>query len=61
MQDEKKYTPPRHINQMSQEEIVSGVKRIIATKFTPKDISDLRSWLRGAATVANRKEEQHGT
>lgn len=55
MQDTENHTPPQRISQMTHEEIVSGVKRIIATKFSDKDIADLQSWLRGVASVANRR------
>jgi len=55
MQDENKHTPTQRMSQMPHADIVAGVRRVIVHKFTPRDIAELRQWLRGVAMVAERK------
>lgn len=61
MSNEDNSTSPKRTGQLSQKEIIAGVKRIIVTKFSAREIADLQSWLRGVATVANKEEKESGS
>jgi hypothetical protein len=57
MQDEKNHTPTQRMSQMTQPQIVAGVKRIVAEKFSYSELLDMKSYVNGLITVANSKEK----
>lgn len=58
MQDKDNHTPRQHISQMSQQQIVAGVKRIIAERFSEAEITELKKWLNGAEWAAGINRRQ---
>lgn len=49
---ETKDTPSRPTKQLSQQEIVDGVRKIIVAKFNARELIELKSWLNGVIKVA---------
>lgn len=57
MQDENKHTPQRRTRQLSHEERVATVRKIIAKEFTVNDLTELKKYINGLLTVAARRGE----
>jgi len=52
---EDKDTSSKPTTQLSHTEIVSSVRKIIAHKFTERDLMELRSYISGLLTVTKEK------
>ena len=60
MQDEKNHTPTQRTRQMTHAEIVAGIRKVIATKLTHRDLEELKSYINGLLRVATPKEKADG-
>jgi hypothetical protein len=56
MKDENNHTPPQRISQMTQAQIVEGVKRIMAHKLSYAELLDMKSYVNGLITAANKEK-----